>query len=362
MSRRGWLVGAGLLLLAGRAGAQADPAVAAAERRLARIEARLAPLLDSLRAERAAALAARAWHEERVAGFAVELPESLTAVERKEAARALAPYTPFAATLLPGDAPLRIWRTLPDDPGTPTLFAAVPGDTVSATLLPGLSRAEWVAAIAGTALRRRVSRLLSPDLLAWSGGVPPLGATSLTLRDVRRALATSLSSLGAECLAGGAAACRALVEEGDAPLTRWYRTEDLPALARMVVATQRGAPAWRTCAAARSAAGCNAFLRRIPPGDVPRPLPRAVNSDLVAFAIATGGAGALDRLIAARGRTVTEQLEAASGRSFAALVAGWTARVAGASEAPAAPALLGGGVWAVVLLCAATLTFARRRA
>jgi hypothetical protein len=348
---------------------QAPPApvaLRAAEARQARAEARFVLAHDSLLAERGGLLRSSPSRELTIGGLVVRVPASVTVQEGAAAAAQLdSMVAGFYAPVLPPDRRLSVWwdTTAGEDRRALTVMTATDTIPVEAGTADASSRVV-IGVMEG--LRYRLTRTLDSPLTEWVGAFPmEVGAPDAAeLRMVRRALALSPSTVAHECLRGTVASCGAIFDlEGPvAPLDRWYRPADLPVIAKSSEGLRVHSTAWQRCAWADDPSVCHDLVNVLPGTVIPAPMPRFTRTILMRFALATGGAGAIPRVIAARGRTVVDQLGAAAGDSGPQLLALWTRTVSGGDQQRDPTAFVFASGWACVLLGIAAGLLSRRPA
>src|SRR5688500_1514452 len=157
--------------------------------------------------------------------------------------------------------------------------------------------AQGIRAVIGLAARRAV-----PDAIAeWSGYVP-LGAVARPARRYELFVRTP-EAVAVACAQGSTESCwtaLGAIEEGVDPIAAWYTPSEMRAT--VLRASRDGLqlrPGYEQQCAAGSTAACGWIVpvARGPRGVIP--YATSIRADLLWYAIERGGAGALDRLVAA---------------------------------------------------------------
>ena len=342
----------------------AEARVREAEARQARAQARFDVANDSLQAERRGLLSSSPSRELTIGEVVVRVPAIVTAKQAAAAASKLGPMVAgLYAPVIPSDHRLSVWWDTASGRDQGTLTVTTATDTIPVDA--GGADAEARAVLGVTeGLRYRLTRALDPRLTDWMGGLPidANAPDAGELRAVRRALALSHSTVAHECLRGEAASCGAIFDLAGpvSPLDRWYRPADLLVIAKSSEGLREHSTAWQRCAWADDPAICHDLISALPATNILAPLPRLPRAYLMRFALAQGGAEALPRLIAARGRAVADQLGAAAGSSGSELLAAWTRTLSAGDTQHDPAAFVLAAAWALVLLGVAAGLLTRR--
>ena len=203
--------------------------------------------------------------------------------------------------------------------------------------LAGDLASDWVSGLPAHALDRWARALLDPDLTTWLGPTVTGQALPDLLDGSVRDLLPSRSGPARRCLSGDIAGCRRGLDlggEGD-ELARWFDLADIPALFSRSEWIEERTPGRAACLAGRDLETCRRAMRA---GGIttPRPTTHRVHESVYAFALATGGEGALLRLHRAAGRPVPDQLAAAAEVPIDSLIAAWQRALVAPSETTSA--------------------------
>lgn len=126
------------------------------------------------------------------------------------------------------------------------------------------------------------------------------------------------------------------------PIDRMFTAAERRAIGRRLYEQRRDTfrvpkDAPNPCADDAPDAGCERYVRSLPPGAIPPPMATATRGALLLTAIAMGGEGALDRLLADSTASVTSRLASAAGVDRDTLMARWRTRVLAARPEPVLP-------------------------
>lgn len=172
---------------------------------------------------------------------------------------------------------------------------------------------------------------------------------------VYRHLGTSVARPARECRAGDIAACReALLLDVSAPSADWYSLPALQAFVARNPASLSLQP--RAACLAGSREACLAALERL--GGIPDAISRTARLALARHAVARGGAGSYERLLADTTSALPERLAAAAGMPLDRLVAEWHSQVM--REKPVTNASLGLSLAAALFWSTVAYAFAAR--
>ena len=232
----------------------------------------------------------------------------------------------------------------------PTLFSHVVRGKISRVGGAAGRRAAVVDVLArfiGETLLNRNTALAVAGLGEWATlPVPEAGSTDGALARAYDELATWNTVPARACAAGDRAACRAALgwQPAADPLTTWFNAGDRRILGSWLFARTQAVGRAPTvtigpCDASRDDATCLAYLRSLPPAQVPAPLGPSARESALLVALDLGGDGALDRLEHDTSTTVEGRLVAAARMSSADLVEAWRRRVVAARPEGVAPQL-----------------------
>lgn len=170
-----------------------------------------------------------------------------------------------------------------------------------------------------------------PAFFAWAGySIPADTVTAAGWADQRLALVSATSALGRRCYEGEVSACKIalLLSPTADPVLEWHDSTSRRRLVRRNRAMARRIDAIvdRQCQGGSDVA-CIALLRQFPSGTFREPAPVALRAGFLKHAVAVGGSGAVDRLLAPGAGNYSVRLERASGLPIDSLVASWQTRV-----------------------------------
>jgi len=211
---------------------------------------------------------------------------------------------------------------------------------------------------AASAIGSAVASALPEEARGWLGGMPvAISLPTDQWRAIRWRLTLSAADAAERCYRGDPQACwAAMSPDGGAGWSRWYTPEQIRGMVSRT-SDRFGAPPQelrRACLQDADAAACRRYLADSPP---PPPLDEHARASLLAFALQRGGAGALDRLIAADG-ALPQRLAAAAGTgSPDRLILDWRAHVLEAEPRRAASP---GGVLMLLVWIGVLATLAGR--
>jgi hypothetical protein len=200
-----------------------------------------------------------------------------------------------------------------------------------------------------------VFRDASPSFTAWMSNQVNLDSLSRDdWRGLRLALVSSPAVIGRHCYEGDLRACAMAL--GVTPpmdtIREWFDAGD-----RLQIVKRSKGVAMRVDAAATARCldgqdfSCVALLRRYPPGTIPAPLPDGTHASLARFAIALGGQGAVDRMLAREGEPM-ERVAAAARLPADTVLSRWlqSARSQRASSRDLTPEIAMASIfWSLVL-------------
>jgi hypothetical protein len=188
-----------------------------------------------------------------------------------------------------------------------------------------------IVALLHHALTYAVFAMSDPGFFAWAGNRIPDDTIRVSeWANHRLMLISSPTAVGRRCYGGDLPACRsALLLSADAdPVMDWHDSTTRRRLVRTqgAMARRLDAPAARQCQAG-SDADCIALLRLFPSGTLKDPTGVALRFGLLRHALAIGGQGSVQRLLAAPAADPTGRLEAAAGAPIDSVIRQWQARV-----------------------------------
>jgi hypothetical protein len=201
--------------------------------------------------------------------------------------------------------------------------AVVPSLSLTRPIDPGRVEA-FVLQAAGDGLQS-----VAPALQEYAAGAITLAPEPERFAEAGRLMALSWSAAGRRCATGVVAACRAVLTL--APPSARLATYFEPADARAVV-TASNPPAdadsvffadRRACLEGGAPAACARIIGRVRVTD---PFAGGLRGTFVTHALALGGPGALDRLVASRATDPLEALADAAGMPEDSVIASWQLR------------------------------------
>lgn len=201
-----------------------------------------------------------------------------------------------------------------------------------------------IAASLYYALRHTAFAAVDPSFFAWAGnGIPGETMRASDWADQRLALLSSASAVGNRCFRGDLAACKTalLLTSDPDPIRAWHDTSTRRRLVRRhgAMARRLDPVAEQRCLAGADSA-CVTVLGLFPAETFREPAPATLRFGLLRHALAVGGTGAVERLLAATADDPAGRLEAASRMPIDSLVGSWQARVRG-TRAPSQDLTLG---------------------
>jgi hypothetical protein len=167
--------------------------------------------------------------------------------------------------------------------------------------------------------------------LAWAGnGIPHDTMRASNWANQRVMLVSSSSAVASRCYRGDVRACRTalMLSPSSNPILDWHDSTTRRSLVRRHVALARrmDASAAEQCLAGSDAA-CITVLQLLPRVTFHEPAAGALRAGLLRHALASGGAGALERLLLSNDKDRAARLEAAAAMPMDSLISSWLARV-----------------------------------
>jgi hypothetical protein len=178
-----------------------------------------------------------------------------------------------------------------------------------------------------------------PAFFAWAGnGIPHDTMRASNWADQRVMLVSSSSAVASRCYRGDVPACRTalLLSPGSNPILDWHDSTTRRGLVRRHAALGRrmDARGAEQCLAGADVE-CITLLELLPRVTFHEPAAGALRAGLLRHALATGGAGAIERLLLSNDKDRSARIEAAAGMPMDSVISTWLARVRttpGASE------------------------------
>lgn len=231
-------------------------------------------------------------------------------------------------------------------------------------------RQQFDTALVSTSLRMYAPYLVyrdaSPAFTAWTSNQVALD--SLTVeewRSLRLSLVSSPAAVGRRCFEGDVEACALGLQITPAldPVREWYDERDRLRIVKNSAgfANSVDAAAAQRCIRNEDFS-CISLLRRYPPERLPLPIPTGARSAIVRFALAIGGDGAVERLLA-EAPSPMDRVSAAAKLPADTVLARWQDRVRNqrASSRDLTPEIAAASLFWAVALGALSLRSSRWR-